>query len=276
MDHWAFWNLKLAEEYFVNKAKSNPKLKTFNEDNLVIKGKPSLFVIKKGIEKTNYLILIKNAVTYGNKRTDIIVGLIYSILSAVDGKLFRKLRDERGLVYHASTYGKRTKINGSFGFSVETTKDKVNESLDVLKEVAEEYIKEGIDDKSFEALVENRLLDDDKNIKTPEYAPFRMIGDWRDYGKFTKKGEYRKILKAITIEEVNDTMNKLFCQTNDVYFGAIGNIEEKDIYPYKKIRKMFDFRKYAKKDKEEEKDEKDEKDEDVKLEQDTETNKDNK
>ena len=68
---------------------------------------------------------------------------------------------------------------------------------------------------------------------------------WDDYHRFIERKEYIKTLKTVTLEDVNNLFRKIFCQTNDVYFGIIGNVEEKDFYPYKKIKKMFDFRKYA-------------------------------
>ena len=243
-----FWKFKkLVKKYFNDRLETNPKLKRFDEKTLKISGKPSLTVIKKDREKLSYVLFVKNGSKhpFDSYREEVVYGLIMNMLNTPDSRLWKELREEKGLTYNSSSSCYRTNNNGAFGFRVETTVGKINESLDVLRKVVIDYLDNGFKEETLRQLKESIVLDDDKTVKTPQKWPLRGINFWDDYHRFIKRKEYIKTLKTVTLENVNDMFRKLCCQTNDVYFGIIGNVEEKDFYSYKKIKKMFDFRKYA-------------------------------
>jgi len=238
---------RLVRKYFNDRLEENPKLKTFDEKTLKISGKPCLIVEKRDREKISYVVFIKNNTKnpFSTYREEVIYGLIVDMMNSPDGKLWKKLREEKGLTYSSSSSSYRNNNNGAFGFRIETTADKVNESLDAIRSVVIDYLNEGFKAQTLKELKESIILDDDKIIKSPNKWPLRAIRLWDDYNRFIKRKEYIKTLKTVTLQEVNIMFRRLFCQTNDVYFGIIGKVEEKDFYSYNKIRKIFNFRKYS-------------------------------
>lgn len=239
---------KLIKKYFIDRVEENQNLQSFDYKKLAMIGKPqSLIVTKNEKNKVFFTLFIKNNLKIDKVENGVYLGYLEELINGIGGEFLQKLREEKGLVYGARMGFVQSFQDGKIVFKVDTTKDKVNECLDTIREVCIDLLKNGVDVNNFEKIKEDKLLRQDFTIKTPKDACEKKVFFYDDYGRLPKKHEYQKIVKKTTYDDVNSLMYEALCDTNDVWFGAVGNLEKNDVYSHAKIKKMFDFRKYSKK-----------------------------
>ena len=239
---------KLIKKYFIDRAEENPNLQSFDHKKLDMIGKPQSLIVTKN-EKNNvfFTLFIKNNLKLEGVENGVYLTYLEELINGIGGKFLKKLREERGLVYGARMNFIRSFQYGKVAFQVDTTKEKVNDCLDAIRDACIELLKNGIDVKNFQELKEDKLLKQDFDIKVQKGACEQAVFFYDHYGRLPKKNERQNIIKNTTYDDVNNLLYDELCATNDVWFGAVGNLDKNDVYPHAKIKNMFDFRKYAKK-----------------------------
>ncbi|MCL4477753.1 MAG: insulinase family protein [Deltaproteobacteria bacterium] len=137
--------------------------------------------------------------------------LLDQILGSQSGRLFLELRDKRGLCYAVNTTGEtKYKNKGWFGIHTATSAEKVEASLEVIKEELAKLYDYGVNDDEIE-YSKRYVLSDYDNRKQVALTVASMLA----YDELFEQGidyftEFPSHIKAVTRQDMNNIIKKYF------------------------------------------------------------------
>lgn len=152
-------------------------------------------------------------------------------LSGSQGDLFLKLRNQ-GLVYRLNSDISTFKNTSLFNILFETSKEKIKQTVDVIKDEIKKVVTEKID--------ENLIAEYRKNLEyfADEKIPARMTAkchvnlmDYMNYGKLFQlsKKQKKALRKGVTPDGVLEVAKEIFNKNNEMFVTVLGNAEKKDV-----------------------------------------------
>lgn len=227
----------IVEKNFVHYFPSNPELK--NEPVKALYYSPANIIVANYIKDCQTIDI---EVSYGVKQTEREANL-YSlvedyIFNGFSGKLLKRLRSDKGLVYSASFYPLCLQNNLSFkSISASTSKKHINEVIDTLGEIIADIVKNGISERDYKdfkkmvASVEERR----SGIKT--ISPLVLLDRYVDNSEIFFNNQIH-VVKNLTREEINNYLKKVYKKAN-VIVSIEGNFDPKALYTVHEIERRL-------------------------------------
>jgi len=136
--------------------------------------------------------------------------LSVSLGGGISSRLFRELRDKRGLVYNIETQLITFRDASLFGIYTATSPNSFLETFKTLSEEKKKLLKYGIKreelDLAKKQIINNILM----AIESPTQRLFYLIDSYLVYGGVFPWIEKIKKIRKIKIDDVNDTIMDIF------------------------------------------------------------------
>jgi len=188
-------------------------LKIFNEIKplLEITGKPGLYKLTKYFPKNTSTYVLMNFVIPNLSKKEIFELDIFSnyLAGSLSSKLFLELREKKQLIYgiNSSVSTGIGITNFSIEFNCKKNKKVLNECLNSIKNVFNNFFKEGIPLKEFKKFKNKTLIEYDKVKNSGLYK----INSYLDKYIFDiSSTNYQSIIKKITHSYFHSSIKKIF------------------------------------------------------------------
>ena len=150
-------------------------------------------------------------------------------MSRIGGRLWKKLREEKSLVYYYRTFG-QPEYNSTitFSFMFECSKENVNDCIDVITKEVADLVNNGLTEQELEAEKTNALESFDKRsiyVSSP-LGIIRLFEEGSDH-KYISPAKALKMFKKTTLEDVNTIIHEVF--TNQPFICVVGQVKDEDI-----------------------------------------------
>lgn len=194
--------------------------------------KSSVALIDKNQEKCSVLMTFKinaNELDIFGKNYN--YTFLSRFLSGSQGELFLKLRNQ-GLIYRLSSDISSFKDTSLFNISFETSKEKIKQTIEVIKDEIHRVVNEKIDDELIQEYKKNLEYFADEKMPPRMTAKSHMnLIDYLNYGKlFQLSNKQKKALrKGVSAEGVQKVAKEIFSKNNDMFVTVLGNASNKDV-----------------------------------------------
>ncbi|HEY6628553.1 MAG TPA: pitrilysin family protein, partial [Acidimicrobiia bacterium] len=150
--------------------------------------------------------------------------------SGMSSRLFREVREERGLAY--AVYGFRLAYAdaGAWGVYVGTTPSQTDTALNVIRDELSKVVADGITEEELERARGSMRGGLALSLEDPNSRMVRLGRDELSGMPHLSVGERLAKLEAVTLEDVQAIATDLF--TGERVVGAVGPFEEADLEPY--------------------------------------------
>jgi predicted Zn-dependent peptidase len=150
--------------------------------------------------------------------------------SGMSSRLFREVREERGLAY--AIYGFRLAYAdaGAWGVYVGTTPSQTDTALNVIRDELAKVVAEGITTEELERAKGSMRGGLALSLEDPNSRMVRLGRDELSGMPHLSVDERLEKLDAVTLEDVQAIATDLF--TGERVIGAVGPFEESDLAPY--------------------------------------------
>jgi len=169
-----------------------------------------------------YVAVSRPAFPYSDKRRLPLLIVNTVLGSGMSSLLFQKFREENPLVYSITSFANLYKEKGIFGVYFSTSKNNLNKSLKLLKNIFNDF---SIGKKTLERVksrIKGSLLLSLEALETKLSYNFKQFF----YTEETKSAdEFVKELNSITIDEVNELKDELL-QTDNYHLNVVGNVKD--------------------------------------------------
>ncbi len=155
-----------------------------------------------------------------------------SVLDRSSGRLFRKVREERGLVYSISVNYNLFKQTGTLGFIFSCKKENVLQVLELIRNELIDIAENGITKEEYDKIFNFIKFGQAIEIKKLETRINRNLGDMFRHDKLRDEKEEINKLKKVTNDDIKN-LAKYILENDSYVIGAVGQgVEEKDIKFY--------------------------------------------
>ena len=198
---------ELAVKYF------SQRITTFGGDRII---KPSFTAVdvqwEKDIEQA-HLCLSFPSVPVGDDKEDYSLSVLNSVFGGgMSSRIFRSIREERGLCYSVYSYSSQTEASGILGIYTGLNPDCLNEAEELIHKEISILLKEGITDyeltKGKEQVKAAILMD----LESPASRMNYLGKDLLIYNKVTPVEEIVKTIDSITKSDINNIAHRIFEQ----------------------------------------------------------------
>lgn len=209
------------KKYFVfeNSNFVDYKEKTFQKSP---KFKPRIVSLKRNFEQIQ-LVWGTEGYKPGDPRRESLALLSVSLGGGISSRLFRELREKRGLVYNVETHLLTFKDASLFGIYTATTANSFINTFNTLLEEKERLLKEGLTkeelDLSKRQTINNFLM----AIESPSQRLFYFLDSYLTYGRIVPIIEKIEKKRKVTLEDVNKTIQDIFLKPFSI--SIIGPVE---------------------------------------------------
>jgi predicted Zn-dependent peptidase len=150
--------------------------------------------------------------------------------SGMSSRLFREVREERGLAY--AVYGFRLAYAdaGAWGVYVGTTPTQTDTALNVIRDELSKVVAEGITEEELERAKGSMRGGLALSLEDPNSRMVRLGRDELSGMPHLSVDERLVKLEAVTLDDVQGIATDLF--TGDRVIGAVGPFDEADLEPY--------------------------------------------
>ena len=150
--------------------------------------------------------------------------------SGMSSRLFREVREERGLAY--AVYGFRLAYAdaGAWGVYVGTTPSQADTALNVIRDELAKVVAEGITNDELERAKGSMRGGLALSLEDPNSRMVRLGRDELSGMPHLSVDERLEKLDAVTLDDVQSIATDLF--TGERVIGAVGPFEESDLAPY--------------------------------------------
>jgi predicted Zn-dependent peptidase len=150
--------------------------------------------------------------------------------SGMSSRLFREVREERGLAY--AVYGFRLAYAdaGAWGVYVGTTPTQTDTALNVIGDELSKVVAEGITEEELERAKGSMRGGLALSLEDPNSRMVRLGRDELSGMPHLSVDERLVKLEAVTLEDVQGIATDLF--TGERVIGAVGPFDEADLEPY--------------------------------------------
>ncbi|MBS91518.1 MAG: hypothetical protein CMM95_00490 [Rickettsiales bacterium] len=198
-----------GKENKITFSKLNKGMKTYNIET------PQSTVIfgKKGLSRNDKNFFAARIVNY------VLGG------GSFQSRLYKEVREKRGLVYSISTYLLPYENDGLIMGVFQTRNETVNETIDKVKEEWDKILKKGISKKEFNDAKTYYKGSFSRNFtSTISIANLLKIVQYYNLGKdYFKKRD--RIINDLTLKQVNEAARNLF-KSNELFFVIVGKLKK--------------------------------------------------
>ncbi len=226
----SFKNFKAAVErnlgeFLFNGSKSDEK-----EPLVKVTKKPKFVVKNFSGEQIN--VELRQHIFNENDNRRYALKFLDNALDGISGRLFRKVRDERGLAYSICVNYNLIKQGGHLGFIFSCKKENILEVLELIKAELLDIAENGITDDEHEKIFNSIKYNDAVTSKRISSRIQQNMSDMFRNGRLRNRNEELKKLIQVTNDDIKN-LAKYILENNSYVIGAIGqDIQEKDIKFY--------------------------------------------
>ncbi|MCB1142875.1 MAG: insulinase family protein [Leptospiraceae bacterium] len=147
--------------------------------------------------------------------------------SGMSSRLFQSIREEKGLCYSIGSYASSYHDSGIFTINCGTSIDKFQFCVESIYKELDLLLKEGVSEEELKDAKTNQMGSMSIGYELPENKMNDISIQEMYFEKYYSLQERMEIIESIKIEEINETIQKLYSKRK-VHLSAIGNISRKD------------------------------------------------
>jgi predicted Zn-dependent peptidase len=226
----------IIKRYFDSTMPSNNlKPLPYKQNKLLNEQKVSLY--NKDIDK-NFLAI---TFMFDRKGPDLkyraIIGAICNMIDDISDGLTKELRLDNSLIYSMGSDYMINNVNSFFELSTEVCSENIKPCLDVIFNYINKLRVNGFTKEQFSKELEKDEYYWQTRVATPSRIQNNLTR-YRFYNKFVSDKDIHNQVQSLTLDDINDTMRKLFDDTKIQVF-VYGNATKKDVYTINQIQKKF-------------------------------------
>ena len=213
-----------------------------NFERVNVDKESSLKICKLNQEKTSVLLTFKlNKSEYDIYAKNYNYTFLARYLSGSQGSLFLKLRNQ-GLIYKLGCDISSFKDTSLFNLNFETSKEKIKQILEIVKDEIHHVVNEKIDDSIVSEYRSNLEFFADEKMP-PRMSQVSHV-NFVDYLNMCKlfhltKKQKKNLRKNVTPENVQLVAREIFAKNNDVFVTTLGDATKKDIFDLEWFKENF-------------------------------------
>ena len=190
-----------------------------------ISGRGEIGIIYKKIEQANLLLGVPS-VDRNDPRRFAVAVLNSALGGGMSSRLFQEIREKRGLVYTVYSFAHHYTGTGIFGVYAGTTKEKVNEVVELIKKELADVALNGITEDELMrgkgALRGGLVLGlEETNARMTRIAKGELL-----YGEYLSLDETLNKIDEVTLEDIKALAAQLFAQKG--LLCVVGSFNDKD------------------------------------------------
>lgn len=170
-------------------------------------------------------------------RSKTILSIIGNMLDDISDGLTKELRIENSLIYGMSADWMVNRANSYLGLYTELSSKNIKPCIDISLEYINKIINHGFTNEQLKKELEKDLYYWHTKVDTPD----SLIGSlqrYREYDKFVSTKDIHRVVKSITLDEVNTMLKQLFAEAS-IHIFVYGNADKKDMYTLNQIKNKF-------------------------------------
>ena len=205
--------------------------------DLVSRKSSNMQVIKLDQEKVDVRITIEIPFGIHNYQNRICRNFYEAVL-AIGGSLYNNLR-KKGLIYDYGATIDELAYNSFITFAFESTNGNVNKAIDEISKELQFRYKNGITEDEFLNL--RKQIEICKDEIEVGYVKYLLNNINFEYllNCLTDELDYKKELKKVTIDAINDYIKLFNNNNNKIWVTVLGNLTSKDVYNLETIKKKL-------------------------------------
>jgi len=182
-------------------------------------------IVKKDTEQAHLVWGVQGIDRHDEKRYVIAV-LSAALGGGMSSRLFQEIREKRGLVYTVYSFAHHYTGTGIFGVYAGTTKEKVNEVVEIIKKELADVVKNGITKEELErgkgALRGGLVLGlEETNARMTRIAKGELL-----YGEYLSLDDTLNKIDEVTSEDIKALAAQLFTQKG--LLCVVGSFNDQD------------------------------------------------
>ncbi|MDP5108057.1 MAG: insulinase family protein, partial [Candidatus Nanopelagicales bacterium] len=182
-------------------------------------------IVKKDTEQAHIVWGVPGLDRHDEKRY-IIAVLSAAVGGGMSSRLFQEIREKRGLVYTVYSFAHHYTGTGIFGVYAGTTKEKVNEVVEIIKKELAEVAANGITEEELErgkgALRGGLVLGlEETNARMTRIAKGELL-----YGEYMSLDDTLSKIDAVSVEDIKALAAQLF--TQKALLCVVGSFNDQD------------------------------------------------
>ena len=182
-------------------------------------------IVKKDTEQAHIVWGVPGLDRHDEKRY-IIAVLSAAVGGGMSSRLFQEIREKRGLVYTVYSFAHHYTGTGIFGVYAGTTKEKVNEVVEIIKKELADVAANGITEEELErgkgALRGGLVLGlEETNARMTRIAKGELL-----YGEYMSLDDTLSKIDAVSIEDIKALAAQLF--TQKALLCVVGSFNDQD------------------------------------------------
>ncbi len=192
------------------------------------KYRPKSVFLRRNFEQVQILWGTEGYVPGDPKRESLAL-LSVSLGGGISSRLFRELREKRGLVYSVETHILSFKDASLFGVYTATAPQTVVETFKTLAQEKEKLIKEGLSKEELDLAKRQTINSILMAIESPSQRLFYLIDFYITYGKIVPWIDKIKKIRKVTLEDINNTIKDIFNKPFAISVVGPVNSQHKEI-----------------------------------------------
>ena len=182
-------------------------------------------IVKKDTEQAHIVWGVPGLDRHDEKRY-IIAVLSAAVGGGMSSRLFQEIREKRGLVYTVYSFAHHYTGTGIFGVYAGTTKEKVNEVVEIIKKELADVAANGITEEELErgkgALRGGLVLGlEETNARMTRIAKGELL-----YGEYMSLDDTLSKIDAVSVEDIKALAAQLF--TQKALLCVVGSFNDQD------------------------------------------------
>ena len=182
-------------------------------------------IVKKDTEQAHVVWGVPGLDRHDEKRY-IIAVLSAAVGGGMSSRLFQEIREKRGLVYTVYSFAHHYTGTGIFGVYAGTTKEKVNEVVEIIKKELADVAANGITEEELErgkgALRGGLVLGlEETNARMTRIAKGELL-----YGEYMSLDDTLSKIDAVSVEDIKALAAQLF--TQKALLCVVGSFNDQD------------------------------------------------
>jgi len=194
------------EDYFVFGNKNNIEI---NSNEKIPKFKPKVFTQKRSFEQIHLVWGTEGYKIKDSRRVPLSL-LSMSLGGGLSSRLFKELREKRGLVYNVETHFLSFRDVTLFGIYTATTPKYFKETFHALLEEREKLLKDGINKEELDLAKKQSINGFLMGLESPTQRLFYLLDSFLIYGKTIPWTEKIKNIRKIQLNEIDETIKDIF------------------------------------------------------------------
>lgn len=236
---------KLVNKYFIKKIKNNKCKVEHDRHYLRQLDKPKLMLVNDDA-LTSYKIEISNI--FKTKKEEFLYDPTLNFLSWFHRNNinnFKRRARKQGLVYSGSesVVGNNAYEFSFDGFSVETSKfENIDEIIKLINDDIKFIRTKPVNEKDIKNFINEEYIDHDKAFPvTYTSNNSHMIENYLSLDKIIYRPFKKRIkeMKKLTLEHINEVIDRIYSNDNDVYITIMGQTDGKKFKTLKQYKKML-------------------------------------